>query len=67
MIATVGTAASFYLAGAGYLIMAVVMFGLKVPRIESGATGSTTQEIVAGFRFVTSKFSLFIPHRYDLF
>ena len=59
MIATVGTAASFYLAGAGYLIMAVVMLGLKVPRIESGATGSTTQEIVAGFRFVTGN-SLFL-------
>ena len=48
MIAVAGTPASFYVAGAGFLTMAWVIFRLRVPYIERGSTGSTRADILEG-------------------
>ena len=34
------------------MVMAVVMAGLKVPRIERGATGSTAHDMLEGIKFI---------------
>ena len=52
IIATLGTSASIYIAGAGFFVMAVVMAGLKVPRIERGATGGTFHDMLEGMKFI---------------
>ena len=52
IIAALGTAASIYIAGAGFLLMAVVMVGLKIPRIERGATGGTFHDMLEGMKFI---------------
>ena len=52
IIAKLGTSASIYIAGSGFLVMAVVMAGLKVPRIERGATGGTFHDMLEGMKFI---------------
>lgn len=52
IIGTAGTAASMYLAGAGFLAMAAVIYRLRVPRIERGARGTAAQDILEGVRFI---------------
>ena len=52
VIATMGTSASFFLGGAGFLIMAVVMSGLKVPKIERGGSGNAAKDMMDGLKFI---------------
>ena len=48
----IGTAAAFYLAGSGFLAMAIVMLGLRVPPVERRATGNAYQNMVDGLKFI---------------
>jgi MFS family permease len=52
IIALAGTAASLYLAGVGFLVMAAVIYGLRIPLIARGAQGSAVQEMVEGLKFI---------------
>jgi MFS family permease len=52
IIAWVGTAMTFYLAGLGFVIMASVMYRLRVPPITHQARGSATQNIREGLTFI---------------
>lgn len=52
VIALIGTPASFYLAGLGYVTMTAVMYRLKVPRIEQGTSGSAVRGIMEGLGFI---------------
>src|ERR671925_1009823 len=52
VIAWAGTAAAFYLAGLGFLTMASVMYGLRVPRTMRGARGRTAHDILEGLKFI---------------
>jgi len=62
VIAWVGTAVAFYLAGLGFLTMAIVMYNLRVPRMTRGARGRAVHDILEGLRFIrqNSIFSLLI-------
>ena len=46
IIATAGTATAFYVAGAGFLIMAAVILGIRVGTATVAATGSTAQNLL---------------------
>jgi MFS family permease len=52
IIAWVGTAMTFYLAGLGFVIMATVMYRLQVPPITRQARGSAAQNIREGLAFI---------------
>src|SRR5713101_7888407 len=52
IVAWAGTAVAFYLAGLGFLIMATVMYSLRVPHITRGARGSAAHDIQEGLRFI---------------
>ena len=52
IIAATGTAVTFFLAGMGFVIMAAVISGLRVPPIERGATGSAAQDMLEGLKFI---------------
>ena len=52
IIAWVGTAMTFYLAGLGFVIMAIVMYRLRVPLITRQARGSATHNIREGLAFI---------------
>ena len=52
IIAATGTAVTFFLAGLGFVIMAAVISGLRVPPIERGATGSAGQDMLEGLKFI---------------
>jgi MFS family permease len=52
IIALTDTTASFYLAGLGYVVMATVIYRLKVPHIEQGASGSALRGILEGLGFI---------------
>jgi MFS family permease len=52
IIAWAGTAATFYLAGLGFVIMASVMYGIRVPRMTRGARGSAAHDILEGLTFI---------------
>jgi len=52
IVAWAGTAVAFYLAGLGFLIMATVMYSLRVPHITRGAQGSAAHDIREGLRFI---------------
>jgi MFS family permease len=52
IVAWAGTAAAFYIAGAGFLAMGFVLYRLKVPPIESSARGNAGQNIVEGLSFI---------------
>ena len=62
IIATAGTATAFYVAAAGFLAMAAIIFSLDVPTMERGATGSAISGIIEGVSFVrtNSVFSFLI-------
>jgi MFS family permease len=53
VIAWTGTAAAFYLAGLGFLTMATVMYGLRVPRMTRGARRRAAYDILEGLKFIT--------------
>jgi MFS family permease len=52
IIAWVGTAMTFYLAGLGFVIMAAVMYRLQVPPITRQARGSAAHNIREGLTFI---------------
>jgi len=52
MIATLGTASSFFFAGAGMLIFALVIFRLKVPLIKAVTSGNPAEDLLDGLRFI---------------
>src|SRR5919108_5630546 len=53
IIAWAGTAAAFYLAGLGFLLMATVMYGLRTPRMTRGARGRAAHDILEGLKFIS--------------
>ena len=52
IIAWAGNAAAFFVAGLGFLIMAGVMYGLKVPRMTRRVRGGTAHDILEGLQFI---------------
>ena len=62
IIAWAGTAVAFYIAGLGFLTMATVMYGLRVPRMMRGARGRAAHDILEGLEFIrrNSLFSFLI-------
>ena len=52
MIAGVGMSATFYLAGAGFATMALVIFRLRVPPTERKSTQSPMRDMAEGLRFI---------------
>ena len=52
IIDLVNTSVSFFVAGAGFVVMAVVMFFLKVPNIPTGSKGNPAQDMLDGLRFI---------------
>jgi MFS family permease len=52
VVAWAGTAAAFYLAGLGFLTMAAVIHGLRIPRLARGARGSAAHGILEGLNFI---------------
>lgn len=62
IIAWAGTATTFYISAAGFLTMAVVVYGLKVPKVASRPSTSTIHDLREGLSFVgkNSMFSYLI-------
>jgi MFS family permease len=52
IIAWTGTAMTFYLAGLGFVIMATVIYRLRVPPIVHQTRGSAAQNILEGLTFI---------------
>jgi len=52
IIAVAGTEASLYVAAAGFLTMAAVIYGLRIPPIARGAPGSAAHEMLEGLKFI---------------
>ncbi len=52
IIALAGTAVAFYLAGLGFLTMAVVIIFLRVPRLTREGHGSPVQDMMEGLNFI---------------
>lgn len=52
IIATAGTAAAFYVAGLGFLLMAVVVATMKIPPIPRTKGTSPARDLVDGLRFL---------------
>ena len=51
-ISLIGTAAAFFMAGSGFLLMAIVIALLHVPRIESASSGSPMHDMLEGLKFI---------------
>ena len=62
IIGLIGTATAIFVAGAGFVVMAMVILALRVPRIESVSTGSAFGDLWEGLRFIggSSIFSFLI-------
>ena len=52
IIAWAGTAVAFYLAGLGFVTMATVMYGLRVPRMMRRARVNAIHDLLEGLRFI---------------
>ena len=52
IIALIGTAASFFIAGFGSVVMAVVIFFLKIPPIPKATQGSPLHGMLEGLSFI---------------
>ena len=52
VIAWAGTAVAFYLAGLGFLTMAIVMYNLRIPQMTRGARGRAAYDILEGLKFI---------------
>ncbi len=52
VISFTGTATAFFLAGSGFVTMAIVIALLKVPRIQSTSRGNPMQDMVEGLKFI---------------
>jgi MFS family permease len=53
VIASGGTAAAFYLAGLGFLLMAAVVYGLKPSRMTRRVRGRAAHDMVEGVKFIS--------------
>ena len=62
IIGLIGTATAMFVAGAGFVVMAIVILTLRVPRIEAGSTGGALGALWEGLRFIggSSIFSFLI-------
>ncbi len=62
VINMLGMDVAFLMGGAGFLIMAIVIYSLKVPRIEGSASTSPAQDLAEGLKFIkdNSTFSVLI-------
>ncbi|MCH8297314.1 MAG: MFS transporter, partial [Chloroflexi bacterium] len=62
IIDLINTETAFYISGAGFVVLAVVMARLKIPPIARGALGNPIQDIKEGLQFikVNSIFSFLI-------
>ena len=56
IIARTSVETSFFVAGAGFVIMAAVMFRLKIAPIERGATGSPARNLLEGLNYIRTNF-----------
>ena len=52
VISFTGTATAFFLAGSGFVTMAIVIALLKVPSIQSTSRGNPMQDMVEGLKFI---------------
>jgi MFS family permease len=52
IIAILGAEYSFFIASAGFFTMAAVLVGLKIPKIERGATGNPLRDVLDGLKFI---------------
>ena len=52
IIAAAGTAASFYVAAAGFLLMAAVTFGLRLPDIRRSSGRNAVADVKEGLQFI---------------
>jgi MFS family permease len=53
IIAWAGTAMAFYLAGMGFLLMSMIMYGLRIPQITRRAGGRAARDILDGLTFIS--------------
>ena len=62
IIAVADTHVALYLSSIGFLAMAVVVYRLRIPRVESGTRGSPAHDMLEGFKFIVrnSAFSFLI-------
>ena len=62
VVAVLNTHAAFFMGAAGFFVMALVMFAVKVPPIETRGGSSAAQDLAEGLRFVkdNSTFSILI-------
>ena len=62
IIGLIGTATAMFVAGAGFVVMAIVILTLRVPRIEAGSTGGALGALWEGLKFIggSSIFSFLI-------
>ena len=62
LIAFAGTAVAFYVAGAGFLVMVAVTYGLRIPRITRTASGGAAHDLMEGLNYIgkNSVFSFLI-------
>ncbi len=62
IIAQLGTSISFFIAGAGFTVMAIVIAVLKLPEIQRGGSGNAARDMLDGLKFITgnSVFSFLI-------
>ncbi|MCH7726354.1 MAG: MFS transporter, partial [Planctomycetes bacterium] len=56
IIAQSNVETSFFVAGAGFVIMAAVMYALRVPPIERVATGSPARSLLEGLNYIRTNF-----------
>ena len=52
IISLIGTGSAIFVAGSGFVVMAIVILFLNVPRIDTGWSGSALRDIVEGLRFI---------------
>ena len=53
IIGLIGTATAIFVAGAGFVIMAIVILTLRIPRMDIGSTGSAFGALWEGLRFIS--------------
>ena len=53
IIGLIGTATAIFVAGAGFVVMAIVILTLRIPRIDVESTGSAFSALWEGLRFIS--------------
>ena len=56
IIAVSNMETAFFVAGTGFIVMAAVMFRLKIAHIEPGATGSPVRNLIEGLDYIRTNF-----------